>query len=492
MRVALAAGLVLVTVLAVRAWDAWRAPPLKPWHTEAPRELDADDIDATDWAGWLAAEDAVFKELRDTLTRKLPPEDRLASNRYFPGSPMHAARLATDWNRSQLLAPAGTPRGAVVLLHGLTDSPYSLRHIAAHYRAHGFVAVSIRLPGHGTVPAALTRVRDDDWMAATRLAVRTARLLAGETAPLHVVGYSNGGALAVRYALDALDDATLPPPTRLVLISPMLGITSFARFAGVLGWPSVFPPFAKAAWLDVLPEYNPFKYNSFPVNAARQSSRLARGVSDELLARGKAARLARFPPVLTFQSALDATVLASAVVGTLYAQLPENGSELVLFDRNHAAATRDLIRPQHADAVSALLPAPPRRFAVTVVTNAAQGSGEVAVTTPAGADSARTRPLASSYPAQMFSLSHVALPFPPHDALYGTAPSPDEDFGVHLGTLAVRGERGALIVGTETLMRASSNPFFDYLLERLDLTSDNIPASGEKGVEEHHRDEPAE
>jgi len=25
-----------------------------------------------------------------------------------------------------------------VLLHGLTDSPYSLRHIAAHYRGHGF------------------------------------------------------------------------------------------------------------------------------------------------------------------------------------------------------------------------------------------------------------------------------------------------------------------------------------------------------------------
>jgi hypothetical protein len=34
--------------------------------------------------------------------------------------------------------------------------------------------------------------------------------------------------------------------------------------------------------------------------------------------------------------------------------------------------------------------------------------------------------------------------------------------------VAVRGERGALIVGAETLMRASANPFFEYMLERIE------------------------
>ena len=52
----------------------------------------------------------------------------------------------------------------------------------------------------------------------------------------------------------------------------MIGITDLARFAGVFGWPAMFPAFAKAAWLGVVPEFNPFKYNSFPVNGARQSS----------------------------------------------------------------------------------------------------------------------------------------------------------------------------------------------------------------------------
>ena len=114
-------------------------------------------------------------------------------------------------------------------------------------------------------------------MAATRLAVREARSRTEPSAPLHLVGFSNGGALALMYALDSLSDEKLSRPDRLVLISPMVGITRFARFAGLAGLPAILPAFAKAAWLGIVPEFNPFKYNSFPVNGARQSYRLTRG-----------------------------------------------------------------------------------------------------------------------------------------------------------------------------------------------------------------------
>ena len=67
----------------------------------------------------------------------------------------------------------------------------------------------------------------------------------------------------------------------------------------------------------------------------------------------------------------------------------------------------------------------------------------------------------------MFSLSHIALPFPTSDGLYGIDPDPAEDFGVNLGALAVRGERGTLIVNQDFLTRMSSNPFFPYMLERI-------------------------
>jgi alpha-beta hydrolase superfamily lysophospholipase len=466
-RAAIAAALVLFTILAVRAFDAWRAPPLSLWHTHTPPELDADAIDAADWAAWLIAEERAFDDVRARVTDQLPGTERIAANRFFADSPMHSARHANDWNRSSVLVPEGKPRGAVILLHGLTDSPYSLRHVASHYRARGFIAVTPRMPGHGTVPAGLARVRWEDWTAATRLAVRHARGLAGDSGPLHVVGYSNGGALALEYALESLDDPKLAKPDRLVLLSPMVGITSVARFAGVLGWPSVFPAFAKAAWLDVVPEYNPYKYNSFPVNAARQSSQLVDAVHDELLDRAQDGALADFPRVIAFQSILDSTVVTSALADDLFALLPANGSELVLFDRNAAADAGPLARPQ-GDALLRSLSQPVRRaYALTIVGVSAEGS--YASTLQAGAASFVDVLLPQVYPRDMVSLSHVALPFPMTDGLYGATPDPGEDFGVRLGIVAVRGERGALVVGADTLMRASCNPFFDYLLGRIDV-----------------------
>jgi len=39
---------------------------------------------------------------------------------------------------------------------------------------------------------------------------------------------------------------------------------------------------------------------------------------------------------------------------------------------------------------------------------------------------------------------------------------------VRLGALAVRGERGMLAVGVDFLLRVASNPFFPYVLERID------------------------
>jgi len=457
------------TLLAVRAWDSQRGPELEPWHTYSPHELKRDELARLDWAAYLKAENALFDEVRNHVTRKLEPDERIPANRYFEGSPVYSGAFSQDWNRSFVLEPSGEPVGAVVLLHGLTDSPYSMRHIARRYRELGYVAIAIRLPGHGTVPGSLIDVEWEDWSEATRLAVREARRRAGPSAPLHLVGYSTGGALAMKYALDALGDETLARPDRIVLLSPMIGITAFARFAGWLGLPAVFPAFAKAAWLSVLPEFNPFKYNSFPVNAARQSSLLARALQQQIARYAQDDRLASLPPILTFQSVVDFTVSTPALVSSLYAHLPTNGSELVLFDLNRNAKLGLLLLPSADAILDDLLPAPPRRFKTTIVTNAGSDSGEVgARVVEAGALTAQSRALGLFYPRDVFSLSHVAVPFPPSDGLYGSQPDPAEQFGVNLGAMASQGERGILIVSLDFLSRTASNPFFPFMLERIE------------------------
>src|SRR5205807_5705047 len=136
----------------------------------------------------------------------------------------------------------------------------------------------------------------------------------------------------------------LPRAERVVPISPMIGVTAFARFAGIAGWPAIFPAFAKTAWLNVIPEFNPFKYNSFPVNGARQSSRLTRALQRQLSSDARQNRLAALPPILTFQSILDSTVSTRAVISSLYGNLSANGSELVLFDINRNAKFGALFR----------------------------------------------------------------------------------------------------------------------------------------------------
>jgi alpha-beta hydrolase superfamily lysophospholipase len=107
-----------------------------------------------------------------------------------------------------------------------------------------------------------------------------------------------------------------------VLISPMIGITAFARFAGVFGWPAVFPAFANASWLGIVPEFNPFKYNSFPIDGARQSSLLTRDLQAQINRLARANALAELPPILTFQSVVDFTVSTRAIVTALYNNLP--------------------------------------------------------------------------------------------------------------------------------------------------------------------------
>lgn len=467
-RVILLGGVALLAMLGLRIWQTQGGPPLEPWHLYAPPELSAAEIDRTDWAGYLAAEARAFAAVETKVSQALTPADRGPFNRYDPASSIYPGRFAQDFNRSYVLEPEGAPVGAVVLLHGLTDAPYSMRHIGGLYRDRGFVALVPRLPAHGTVPAALADVDWPDWMAATRLAMREAIRRAGPGKPLHIVGFSNGGALALKYALDALDDPSLPRAGQLVLVSPMVGITAYARFAGIAGWPAMLPHFAKAAWLGIVPEFNPFKYNSFPVNGARQSFRVTQVLQEQIRRHARAGTLDRMAPVLTFQSAMDFTVSTRAIVDALYQRLPANGSALVLFDLNRNAKLGPLLRPDLDTMLARMLPAPPRAFDVTVVTNADPGSdATIARTTPAGSTTETVLPLDLAFPADVFSLSHVALPFPETDGLYGSNPDPAEDFGIRLGTIAVRGERGALIVALDALLRQSSNPFFPYLLERI-------------------------
>lgn len=470
----------LISLLAMRVYQIQSAPSLQLWHKYVPQELSIEELEQSDWEDYLQQEERIFEDVRVNVVEKTPPKEQTSINRFFKGSLIYPPNLAHDWNRSYLLEPTGTPVGVAVFLHGLTDSPYSLRHVAKRYTERGFVSIGLRVPGHGTVPAALTDVTWEDWMAATELVVREAKSRYSTSLPLHLVGFSNGGALAMMYALRALEDPALYRPDRLVLLSPMIGITSSARFAGIAGLPALFPAFAKAAWISVVPEFNPFKYNSFPVNGARQSHRLTVALRKETQRLSRTDKWETLPPVISFQSVIDSTVSTSAIVSSLYHYLPYNDSELVLFDVNRTASFGPLMRSASDVAITKILPPTPRNFRTTVISGVSSGNKARETTTEAASSENISRDLNLIYPPQIFSLSHVAIPFPIDDALYGTNPPPgsEREFGVNLGTVAARGERSTLIIDLDALFRIASNPFFPYVLERIDQLIDTPTAGG--------------
>ena len=377
-RLALTGLLIAVTLVVGGGVQAvLNVPDLQVWHRLVPRaELRAADLDdAFTLNQYLAREADVFEEVRDEV--ETPTSASSASqlaNRYQSASISSPRRASRDWNRTFELMPAAV-RGGALLIHGLTDSPYSMRAIAERMRAQGYYALALRMPGHGTVPGALTKATAEDWMAAVRLGARHVRRTIGAGQPMVLVGYSNGGALVVRYALEAVADSRLPAPSRLVLISPMIGVSPLARIARVISALGPLPFFAKARWLEVVPEYNPFKYNSFPANAANQSYRVSSLLRAEVAAAAQSGRISRLPPILAFQSVVDATVSTAAVVHDLFDQLRGNDNELVVFDINRRARLEPYIRPADAALVSSLAAGGARRYRRTVITNLSAETG---------------------------------------------------------------------------------------------------------------------
>jgi hypothetical protein len=174
-----------------------------------------------------------------------------------------------------------------------------------------------------------------------------------------------------------------------------------------------------------------------------------------------------FPPVLTFQSAVDATVSVNAVLDQLLIPLNSQKHELVLFDINRYAAKSALLVSDPGPLTSRLMAEKDLPFRLTLVTNEALDSLNVVAKSkpPVSSSHDDTIFLNQRWPEGVISLSHVALPFPPDDPLYGSKP-PSEGSIAFLGQMAIKGERDLLRIPYDWLLRLRHNPFYDYLEQR--------------------------
>ena len=164
-----------------------------------------------------------------------------------------------------------TYRRGVLLTHGLTDSPYFMRHLAEIFQEDGFRVMAVLLPGHGTQPGDLLEVTWQEWAKA--VAYGTDRL-AEEVDAVYLAGFSAGGALSVYQSLR--DDRV----RGLFLFSPAFKITPRAAWANLHKLYSWLIPSAK--WVGIRPDKSLYKYESLPKNAVAQMHALTRELNSML------------------------------------------------------------------------------------------------------------------------------------------------------------------------------------------------------------------
>lgn len=464
----------LVLAAALLLLQACAGPSLRPWHTEAlDLEFTARKANQVrSFADYLQLEERLLGQLEKKVYTKTPTGPEYALVRFSTGSIADPAGQAPNWNRSFELRPAA-PVGGVLLLHGMSDSPYSLRALGIALYNRGYQVIGLRLPGHGTAPSGLQGILVPDMTAAVELAMEHLVAVVGDK-PVHIIGYSTGATLALHFTLDALEGGVTPVPASLVLISPAIGVSPVAALAAWKRRLSIMPGFAGLGWLVLEPEFDPYKYNSFATNAAEQVHRLTGSVARRIDGLARRGAMSGFPPTLVFKSDADATVSTTAVVQRLLGRLEADRHELVLFDINRYAAKSVLTVYDRQALSTRVIGTAGLPFGVTLVTNENADSAAVIALrqAPLSARTAPAEPLGLDWPSGVISLSHIALPIPADDPLYGQRPPGNEDM-LFLGQMAIQGERGLLLLPSDWLLRIRHNPFYPYLEERtLDWVSD--------------------
>jgi len=437
-------------------------PPLNIWHTTILKNEFNTKSDVKDFDAYIALEEELFKELDEEIYNKTPEKEKNRINRYTKNSISDPKRWNKSWNKSFEL-PVKNPKMAVLLLHGMSDSPYSLHTQAEYLHKQGVWVVGLRMPGHGTIPSGLVELKWQDMAAVVKIGMKHLDQKVGDK-PIHIMGYSTGAPLALNYTLLAMKDDTLILPSSLIFYSPAIGVSPAAPFAiwqSRIGHLFGLP---KLEWNALAPEFDPFKYGSFAVNAGDQVYRICNKVQEQFDAYETTNNNNRlFPPVLSFSSIVDSTVRVPDLVNNLYKRLPEGDHTLVLFDINHKFSNNHLVKQSKQTALEDLrYNSMGENYTFELITDLNSTHNALMKITD---DKTRTN-LSYQWPKELYSLSHLAMPISQNDPTYGDKDAPQGP-GIQLGHLAIYGESGVLQTSASSLLRQRWNPFHEYTKKRV-------------------------
>jgi len=204
-------------------------PSLSLWHTTLLENEFTTKSEVKDFDTYLSLETQLFDTLDKEIYGKVTDKEKNRINRYTRNSVSDPKRWNKSWNKS-FEFPVKNPKMGVLLLHGMSDSPYSLHAQAEYLHKKGVWVVAMRMPGHGTIPSGLTEITWQDMAAAVKIGMARLTQKVGNK-PIHIMGYSTGAPLALNYTMLALKDSTLTLPSSLIFFSPAIAVSKAAPLA---------------------------------------------------------------------------------------------------------------------------------------------------------------------------------------------------------------------------------------------------------------------
>ncbi len=235
---------------------------------------------------------------------------------------------------------------SVLLVHGLTDSPYYVATIGDALYARGYNVVSVLLPGHGTHPECLLHIKKAQWRREVRFGLSLARRLG---AKVSMAGFSTGGALSLDALAENFERSDRDPIAwgDLLLFSPAIGFdTAKVDLCDIPGVDDVIEKVMPWEGNNPnAPETNPYRYAKMATEAVcqlvylTQENDLRRWSIDADIAR-------RGIGVFAVESMDDTTVSPEAVVRFM-GDLPSGvRRELIAYPKSEGIAHADVPRPE--------------------------------------------------------------------------------------------------------------------------------------------------
>ncbi len=187
---------------------------------------------------------------------------------------------ATEAPQPFLLFPEKSNGVGIILIHGFLSSPAEVKGLAEKLTEQGYTVIAPRLLGHGTSPWDLRDRSWEDWLNDIS---RAHKILMAYTKDFCIVGFSTGGALALRFAADQPDGligvSAVSVPIKFKDKAMML-VAMLHGSNKVVSWLSSFEGIKP--FISHESEHPHINYASMPVRGLYELRRLVNELEDRL------------------------------------------------------------------------------------------------------------------------------------------------------------------------------------------------------------------